>query len=82
MRIKDIVNKILWSVKNIEDYYLVVIDRIDETGFRKIPFSKIVRIDNNYVYVIDSSGYEHAIPIHRIVKIVKNNEIIFERKNR
>ena len=81
MKIKEVVNKILWSVnkEDLKDYYLIIIDRVAQSGFKKIPFSKIVAIDNAYVYIMSDNNDICAIPIHRIVKILKVNTIIYDR---
>ncbi|MCS7111804.1 MAG: RNA repair domain-containing protein [Sulfolobales archaeon] len=69
MRIRDVINRILWKYgKELENYYLVIVDRLDISGFKRIPFSHIQSVDNYYVYI--SSGMDTtAIPIHRVVMI-------------
>ncbi|MCC6045883.1 MAG: RNA repair domain-containing protein [Ignisphaera sp.] len=84
MKIKEVINKILWTVKErkeLEKYRLIIIDRVDSTGFREIPFTHIVRVNNNYIYVINIKKEVVAIPLHRVVRIVKGYETIYKRKS-
>lgn len=69
MRIKDAINKILWKYRNaLENYYLVVVDRLNVSGFKRIPFKSIHSVDNYYVYV--TNGFDTVvIPIHRVIMI-------------
>lgn len=79
MRIKDVVNKILWRNKDeLGEFLLVVIDRQSRSGFKYIGFENIKRVDNNYIYVgIDG---ETIIPLHRVVRIERRNgEIVWQR---
>lgn len=81
MRIRDVVNRILWKYsKELENYYLVVIDRLDVSGFKRIPFNHIKSVDNHYVYV--SNGVDvTAIPIHRVVMVENSSgEVIWSRE--
>ncbi|MEL9939909.1 MAG: RNA repair domain-containing protein [Ignisphaera sp.] len=82
LKIKDAINKILWSEKDIERYYIVIVDRAEVSGTKKIPLSRVARVDNNYIYVADALGEEHPIPLHRVIKIIKDDEIVFERNTR
>ncbi|MEM1593957.1 MAG: RNA repair domain-containing protein [Ignisphaera sp.] len=79
---KDVVNKILWSEKDVSKYYIIIVDRVEVSGFKRISLSKVTRVDNSYIYVTDALREEHAIPLHRIIKIVKDDKIIFERNTR
>lgn len=82
LKIKDVINKILWSEKDIEKCYIVIIDRAEVSGTKKIPLSRVVRVDNNYIYVVDAIGEEHPIPLHRVIKVVEDDKIVFERNTR
>lgn len=81
MRIKDIINKILWKYSNLlDEYLLVVVDRVSQSGFRYIEFKNIKHVNKNYIYIADSNNTV-AIPIHRVIMIEKKNgEIIWRRK--
>jgi uncharacterized protein (UPF0248 family) len=82
MRIKDAINKILWTTKErkeLEKYQLIITDRVNPIGYKEIPFTNILRVDNNYVYVKSGENVT-AIPIHRVIKIVKCGEEIYTRK--
>jgi len=87
MRIKEAINKILWSIEKKEEYFLVIIDRMSSSGYTYIPFSHIRRVDNNYVYVCrdicsnDLNDFETAIPIHRVVRIERRNgDVVWSRR--
>lgn len=74
MRIKDAINKYLFTAKDKDHVYLVIRDRIE--GVKEIPFSQIERVDNNYVYLIDG---ETVIPIHRVLEIKSDKEVLWRR---
>ncbi len=87
MKIKEAINKILWSIEKKEEYFLIIVDRMSSFGYTYIPFSRIRRVDNNYVYICedicsnDLHSFEKAIPIHRVVRIEKNDgNIIWSRR--
>ncbi|MCI4437188.1 MAG: DUF504 domain-containing protein [Ignisphaera sp.] len=82
MRIKDAINKILWTTKEreeLEKYQLIITDRVDPMGYKEIPFTNISHVDNNYVYIKNGENIT-AIPIHRVIKIIKCGEEIYTRK--
>jgi uncharacterized protein (UPF0248 family) len=82
MRVKEAVNKILWTVKKkkeLERYHLVITDRISPLGYSEIPFTCIARIDNNYVYITCNNEIT-IVPIHRVIRIVKDSETIYDRE--
>jgi len=74
MRIKDAINKILYSDKKKEDVVLVIRDRVKGTA--EIPFSQIERVDNYYIYLKDS---ETVIPLHRVIQIRQKGETLWRR---
>lgn len=74
MRIKDAINKILYTKQDRDNIYLVIRDRIK--GIDEIPFSNIERVDNNYVYLKDG---ETVIPLHRVLEIKENNQTLWKR---
>uniref|UniRef100_A0A7C4FGZ4 DUF504 domain-containing protein n=1 Tax=Ignisphaera aggregans TaxID=334771 RepID=A0A7C4FGZ4_9CREN len=81
MRVKDAVNRILWTVKErkeLEKYRLIITDRINPRGYIEVPFTNIARVDNNYIY-ITSDDEINVIPIHRVIRIVKNHETVYDR---
>ncbi len=80
MRIRDAINRILWKYREaLENYYLVIVDRLDVSGFKRIPFKYIHSVDNHYVYV-NNGTVIIAIPIHRVVMIEDvRGEVIWSR---
>mgnify|MGYP001772518915 CR=1 FL=1 len=72
MRIKDAINKVLWS-EDKSNFTLVIRDRVK--GSVEIPFNRIQRVDNNYVYLDD----DEVIPVHRVLEIRKGKEIYWSR---
>jgi len=74
MRIKDAINRVLYSDKKKEDVFLVIRDRVK--GVAEIPFSQIERVDNYYIYLIDG---ETVIPIHRVIEIREKGKTLWRR---
>ena len=74
MRIKDAINRILYSNKKKEDVFLVIRDRVK--GMAEIPFSQIERVDNYYIYLKDG---ETVIPLHRVIEIREKGETLWRR---
>uniref|UniRef100_A0A7J3QD55 UPF0248 protein ENV02_01135 n=1 Tax=Ignisphaera aggregans TaxID=334771 RepID=A0A7J3QD55_9CREN len=81
MRIRNVINKILWKYREkLDSYYLVVIDRLNKSGLKRIPFRYVHSVDNYYVYIISNSDLM-AIPIHRVLMIENvNGETIWSRE--
>lgn len=74
MRIKDAINKVLYSDKKREDIVLVIRDRVK--GSAEIPFSQIERVDNYYIYLKDG---ETVIPLHRAIEIREKGKVLWRR---
>lgn len=81
MRIKEIINKILFKYKeSLDQYMLVIIDRKSNSGVNYIQFTRIKHVDNNYLYIESEAGEDIVIPVHRVIRIEKNDgEIIWTR---
>jgi len=60
-----------------DQYELHIIDRLNEKGFRAIKGSDIIGITGFDQIVLRD---ETVIPIHRIVRIVKGEKVLIERK--
>lgn len=74
--IHQLLNKIKWDKgENPKDYSIFYCDRI-ENDLIKIPYTKIKRLEDSFMILnnIDDSN----IPLHRIKKVTKNNEIVWE----
>ena len=81
MRIREAINMVLWKYRdNLEDYLLIVEDRLSGWGYRAIPFTEILRVDRAYVYIGSSEELCTQIPIHRVIRIEKRGgEIVWAR---
>ncbi|MCH4816121.1 MAG: RNA repair domain-containing protein [Saccharolobus sp.] len=80
MRIKDAVNMIRWKYREkIDDYVVIIIDRVTENGLKEISFSEIDAVDNNYLYL--KSEENTVIPLHRVLMIKRksDNALIWKR---
>lgn len=82
MRIKDVLNMILWKYSDsLDQFLLVILDRASNSGFRYIEFTYVKRVDKNYLYIDIGSEDVVVIPLHRVVRIEKKNgEIVWERR--
>ena len=77
MYIGDLLNKIRWD-KNLkpDEYTLTYFDRIAGKGF-DVPFTSIAR-DGRFI-VITKNRHDTHIPLHRITRVKRNSNIIWER---
>ncbi len=68
--IQDLLNKIKWDPKeNPEEYVLFYYDRIDK-DLKQIRFEDIVDIKGEML-IVNLSGKETVIPVHRFRKVLK-----------
>jgi hypothetical protein len=74
LRIKDAINRVLWSEKEKSKFVLVIRDRAK--GNSEIPFERIERVDNTYIYLRDT---EDVIPLHRVIEIRKEGKLYWSR---
>ncbi|ACP36725.1 Protein of unknown function DUF504 [Sulfolobus islandicus Y.G.57.14] len=80
MKIKDAVNMIRWEYREkIDDYVIIIIDRLTENGLKEISFSELDAVDNNYLYL--KSEENTVIPLHRVLMIKRksDNALIWKR---
>ncbi|ADX83908.1 DUF504 domain-containing protein [Saccharolobus islandicus] len=80
MKIKDAVNMIRWKYREkIDDYVVIIIDRLTENGLKEILFNEIDAVDNNYLYL--KSEENTVIPLHRVLMIKRksDNALIWKR---
>jgi len=76
--IKSLLNKIKWDKReNPSEYTLFYLDRILNKSIQ-IPYTKIKKLEGSFM-ILDNVE-ESNIPLHRIKKVMKNNEIVWERK--
>jgi len=76
MRLVDLLNKIRWDEhENEEDYEVWIYDRIAKKE-KKIAFKMIANIGKSFIELIDST----EIPLHRIRKVVKRGEVVWEKR--
>jgi len=74
LRIKDAINRVLWSEKEKSKFVLVIRDRAK--GSSEMPFERIERADNTYIYLRDT---EDVIPLHRVIEIRKEGKLYWSR---
>ncbi len=76
--IQNLLNKIKWDKKESpQDYSIFYFDRILKTLI-KAPYSRIKRIEGSFMVL--GNEEESNIPLHRIRKVMKKDEIVWERK--
>ncbi len=79
MDIRSAINYVLWTKRDkLNEYKVVIVDRLCGSGYREIPMDMIERVDKHYIYL--KSG--NVIPIHRVVKIVSSSEVVWCRWSR
>lgn len=78
MRIIDLLNKIKWDRNlNKDDFSIIYFDRVNNKEI-EINYNKIKKIEGNFM-IIEKDQEEANIPLHRIKKIMKNKEVIWQR---
>ena len=76
--IQDLLNKIKWDKREDPTKYSVFyLDRI-LNRLVEIPYTKIKKLEGSFM--IFDNEEETNIPLHRVRKVMKNNEIVWERK--
>ena len=76
--IEDLINKIKWDEReNPEDYSLYYLDRITKK-LVEIRYKDILKVEEGFV-VLEREGEETNIPLHRIRKVTKKGEIVWQR---
>ena len=73
MYIKDILNKIKYSIEDINKYKIYYYDRVLQKNLR-FDFKEIKNINKSFIEV---DGKD--IPLHRIREIRKDGKLIWER---
>ncbi len=79
-KIREILNKIIWSKNIPPKEYEVVFTHRGVPGNRKTVEIDKVRDVRSWYIVIDLSGEEFLIPLHRIIEIRHKNGRILWRK--
>jgi len=72
--IRELLNKIKWSSENPGEYSLFYTDRITKE-LKEIKYDSIK--DNDAVFITLKDDTQ--IPLHRIVKVKKENKLLWER---
>ena len=76
--IHALLNKIKYSPgERPEEYTLFYYDRI-EGKLKRLELKRVKKIEGNFL-VLEQEGKEINIPLHRIKKVKKKGEIIWER---
>ena len=76
--IRELINKIKFDDReNPEDYVLFYLDRVEDK-LKPIKFVEIKRTEGNFM-VLDRGDEEVEIPMHRIRKVEKKGEVVWER---
>ena len=76
--ISDLLNKIKWDKReNPKQYSIFYFDRILKELI-EIPYTKIKRIEGSFMVL--NNEEESNIPLHRIKRVTKNKDSVWERK--
>ena len=75
--IAGILNKIKWGKDDLRRYAVIIVDRISPSGLKEINLGDDVVIGKDRLII----GGEAVIPIHRIVAIKKDGEVIWSRRS-
>ena len=76
--IQNFLHKIKWDKKEKpEEYVLFYYDRVEDT-LKEIKYTDILRIEDNFL-ILTINGKEANVPLHRIKKILKKGEVVWDR---
>lgn len=75
--IQDLINKIKWDKRENPKYYSLIF--IDLGKEKEIPYSTIIRLEGNFMIILNDNNEEVDIPLHRIRKVKKSGKIIWKR---
>ncbi|MBW2972002.1 DUF504 domain-containing protein [Candidatus Woesearchaeota archaeon] len=76
--ISELINKIKWDKRERPaDYSLFYLDRITKK-LVEIKYEEMKRVDEGFI-VLERDGEETSIPLHRIRKVTKKGETIWQR---
>ncbi len=74
--IAGMLNKIKWSKEDLRRFTIVVVDRVSPTGLKEIPLSNNVAIKKDRLIINEKV----IIPIHRVVAVKRDGEVVWSRK--
>ena len=74
--IAAVLNKIKWKGEDLRMYSVVILDRATSAGFREVVLSN-VEIKRDRLII----NGDTVIPIHRVVAVKKNGEVIWLRRS-
>ena len=78
LTIEDLINKIKWDDReDPADYSLFYLDRITKK-LVEIQYKDILRVEDGFI-VLEREGKETNIPLHRIRKVIKKGETVWQR---
>ena len=76
--IEQLINKIKWDEnEDPADYSLFYLDRVSNK-LVEIKYEDILRVNEGFI-VLEREGDETQIPLHRIRRVVKKEETVWER---
>lgn len=82
MRIRDLLNKILWAEKERKsEYEITFLHRGAYMDRKKVKLDCIIQVGAGWFSYTDPTGEEVQIPFHRIMEIrnVKTNQIVWSK---
>lgn len=78
--IQDLINRIHWDRDFARaEFDIVYLDR--EEGLVRLPLRMISFQDEDHFFFhfTDDEGRTHSVPLHRVRKVFRNGELIWER---
>jgi len=83
LRIRDLLNKILWAEKERKsEYEITFLHRGAYMDQKKVPFNCVIHVGVGWFSYADPAEGEVQIPFHRIMEIrnVKNSRIVWKKR--
>jgi len=75
--IREVLSRIIWSDNNLKNYELII---RDGRSTRSIKLESVNKILSDRL-IIGNEEEAKVIPLHRIISILRNGEIIWQRRS-
>ena len=74
------ITRIVWS-EDKGSYCVEIVDRMTDTGVRRISGACINRVERGFM-VVKCEGGEVLIPLHRVQRIIKDGRVVWDRSKK
>lgn len=77
--IRSVISKVIWTKKyELHKYKVIIIDRLEKSGVKEYFLSDLKELKSDSL-VFFKNYKEVRIPLHRVIALIKNGEVIWRR---